>query len=112
MFDGRTGALLGSYVVTANGAELTLAHASGDSTIVKMHAGRLADQCIVDWSTAGYELYCASLPPHGQETEEQEFARQDWENERFGSRIAYGLALRDTAELRQDVGAPSHAAAL
>jgi len=62
VFDGRTGAPLGSYVVTAKGAELTLAHASGDSTIVKMHAGELADRCILDWSTAGYELYSADVP--------------------------------------------------
>jgi hypothetical protein len=104
VFDGRTHALLGSYRCGADGADLTLADPSGDSTIVQLRATADHDHARVTFTTAGYELYRAALPADLEETEERAFAREDWEDETFGLRLTYGAALRDSALLRESLG--------
>jgi hypothetical protein len=104
VFDGRTRALLGSYRRVAEGADLTLADPSGDSTVVQLRTATDPDHARVTFTTAGYELYRASLPTDLPETAEEEVAREDWEDEKFGLRLTYGSALRDSALLRESLG--------
>jgi hypothetical protein len=103
VWDGRSGAAIGSFETDAGRTRITLRDCPGDDTIFAMRVGSQtnpADACAVDWTTSGFEQYRTSWPIPDDETEAHAEEREDWENEHFGQRVTYGAALRDQASIR------------
>lgn len=104
VFDGRTGEPVGTYEALTFATVITLNDQPGDSTIYKLPIGTASedtDVCRVDWSTTGFELYRTNWPVPEGETEEEEWARDDWENEHFGMSVTYGSAMRDRPQVHE-----------
>lgn len=104
IFDGRSGKELGTYEIGAKVTNLVFTDEPGNHTIIQLRTGSASvadvDACAADWTTSGFELYRASWPPSPDETQEEEWGREDWENEHFGMRVTNGSALRDGPAIR------------
>jgi hypothetical protein len=110
--DGRTAEKIGSYTMTDEGPDLIFSERHGEIEVQRFRMEQYvgvasepfdhdADGYRIFYSTARYDAYKAKRESeksaaNDAETDEERYARQDWESEEFGFIHPYGHVLRET----------------
>jgi hypothetical protein len=105
-YDGRTGEVVGAYKAEGQGVDITYLEEDGDCDLLQFRMSDRsaafdpqADGFSVRWTSVKFEEYTARLDS-SNETEEESWAREDEEGDRFGGLPTWGAALRDGPEIR------------
>lgn len=104
VYDGRTGDVLGAYKTVEAGVDLTFLEKDGDSDLLqfRMSGERAfdakADTYWINWTSVRHEEYLPKLDT-SNETEDQLWEREEYENEHFADFPAFCSAMRDGPEV-------------